>query len=273
MKLKIYKAIACLFIAVTAFAQQDLYHIKYGADSQQQQLDLFLPKTITATTPVVIMLHGGAWSMGGNEYTDKHARDLRDRGFVVANVDYRYADAKVHGKDLLNDIDNAVGWVENNAKKYGYKPKGYHMAGVSAGAHLSLLYGYTSKRGIKSINALCAPINFGTEEIMAALKKEGLLQTIENLAGAKYTPGNLDPFKAVSPYWQITKVPTQLIHGDADPVVDYSQSVALHAKLQELKVPSNFITQKGKGHDVGMNQPDSEKLNIDSIEAWVKKHD
>lgn len=274
MKTKFTALIAgiLLFTSFTVFAQKELYHLKYGTE-ERQRLDLFLPKVIAKNTPVIIMLHGGAWSLGGNEYTDKHSRDLRDRGFVVANVDYRYVSDIVNYKDLLADIDMAVGWVESHGKDYGFTPKGYHLAGISAGAHLSLLYGYTSKRNIKSINALCAPSNFGTAEIMGALEKEGLLGIIQALAGATYTPGNIEPFKAVSPYWQITKIPTQLIHGDADPMVDYSQSVALYAKLQEQKVPSNFITQKGKGHDVGMNQPDSEKLNIDSIEAWVKKYD
>lgn len=262
-----------LFIATNTFAQKELYHLKYGAD-KQQQLDLFLPKDINKKTPVVIMLHGGAWSMGGNEYTDKHARDLRDRGFVVANVDYRYVNDVVHGADLLHDIDSAVQWVQDNAKKYGYTTRGLNLAGISAGAHLSLLYGYTTNRKISSITAMCAPSIFDEQTFLPGLYQQDRIKILEDLADAKYDPApgaDVSAFKKVSPYFSIKNIPTQLIHGDKDELVDYHLSIRFEEKLKQMKVPSNLIIRPGKGHDVGMNSPDTEKMNIDALEAWVKK--
>ncbi|WP_116789730.1 alpha/beta hydrolase [Flavobacterium psychrotrophum] len=262
-----------IFIATNAFAQKELYHLKYGA-AKQQQLDLFLPKDINKKTPVVIMLHGGAWSMGGNEYTDKHARDLRDRGFVVANVDYRYVSDSVHLLQLLDDIDSAVQYVQDNAKKYGYTLKGLNLVGISAGAHLSLMYGYVSKRKVSSITAMCAPSIFDAETFLPGLYKQGRIKILEDLANAGYNPAegaDVSAFENVSPYFHISKVPTQLIHGDNDELVDYHLSVRFEEKLKQINVPSNLIIRPGKGHDVGMNSPDTEKMNIDAMEAWVKK--
>jgi acetyl esterase/lipase len=264
---------AIMLTAVSAFAQKEVYHIKYGTETQQR-LDLFLPANISTKTPVIIMLHGGAWSMGGNEYTDKHARDMRNRGFVVANVDYRYINDNLHAADLLTDIDNAVGWVEKHAKEYGYKAKGYNLVGISAGAHLSLLYGYTTKRTIKSITAMCAPSIFDAETFLPGLYKQGRIDIAEKLAGAKYnpTPGaDVSVFKKVSPYYNIKNIPTQLIHGDKDELVDYHLSVRLDEKLKEMKVPENLIIRPGKGHDVGMNSPDNEQANLEAIDKWIKK--
>ncbi|MFL9844105.1 alpha/beta hydrolase fold domain-containing protein [Flavobacterium rhizosphaerae] len=270
--------LALLLVASPAvFAQQHMYHQKYGS-AKQQTLDLFLPKDPTKKTPVIIMLHGGAWTLGGNEYTDKHARDMCSRGFVVANVDYRYVNDSVHGDDLLDDINNAVQWVQDNAKKYGYNAKSFNLVGISAGAHLSLLYGYTAnaKREIKSITAMCAPSVFDEKTFLAPLYKQGRIKILEDLANAKYNPApgaDISAFKKVSPYFHIKNIPTQLIHGTSDELVDYHISVKFNEKLKEMNVPANLILRPGKGHDVGMNSPDTEQANLEAIDIWIKKFD
>lgn len=254
------------------FSQKDLMQQQYGK-FPQNTLDLYLPKAITSKTPVMIMLHGGAWMMGGNEYTAKTARDLRDRGFVVANVDYRYVNDSVHSKELLNDIDKAVSFIKENSKTYGFKSYGYHMSGISAGAHLALLYGYTTKQDIKSISVLCAPTRLDDISEIEFIKSNGLLHNIELLADSKYIPGeNPDQkFTDISPYAHIKPIPTMLFHGDKDDLVPYRVGIFMYGKLQAAKVKSKFITMAGKGHDCGMNQPDSEKLVLDGIEEWVKR--
>jgi len=260
--------------AQTAPIPKDLLHLHY-ATAKQNTLDLFLPKSYTDTTPVIIMLHGGAWMMGGNEYTDKTARDLRDRGFVVANVDYRYVNDTVHAQDLLKDIDDAVAYMQKAAKTYHFKGEGYHMAGISAGAHLALLYGYTTMRPIRSISALCAPSQLDDPARLDELQKNNLVKNVELLANAAYTPGTRPNarFTTVSPYAHVKAIPTLLFHGDKDNLVPYTQSAFLYECLKAKKVPSKFITMDGKGHDCGMNQPDSEKLVLDEITKWVQLYE
>ncbi|WP_298155855.1 alpha/beta hydrolase [Flavobacterium sp.] len=273
--MKVISAIVLLFFTTVNFSQtisRDV-QLQYG-DEKQHRLDLYLPDTINTRTPVLILIHGGAWMMGGNEYTEKHARDLRDKGMVVANVDYRYVSDEVHAADLLNDIDQAIDFVSKQSVTYGFSQTGYHIAGVSAGAHLALMFGYTTSRKIKSITALCAPSRLDTEEMLQFIQKNGLLPNIELLANAKYS-GKGKPniaFTAISPYSQIANIPTLLIHGTDDPLVPYQQSVDLSALLQKNNVDSKLITMAGKGHDVGMNEPDSEKIVLDSIVDWINSH-
>jgi acetyl esterase/lipase len=220
-----------------------------------------------------MMLHGGAWSLGGKEYTDKTARDLRDRGFVVANVDYRYVSEKVHGKDLLDDIGNAEKYMREISSQYGFSAKGYHFSGISAGAHLAMLYDYTRNSGVKSLAVLCGPTQFDTQENKKHIEKMQLAQVVERLADSKYGDGKPGAaFTKISPYAQIKKIPTLLFHGDKDELVLYPQATFMIGKLQQAKVESRLITMEGKGHDCGMNQADSEKLVLDNIENWVRKH-
>ncbi|RZJ72260.1 alpha/beta hydrolase [Flavobacterium sp.] len=264
--------VVLLFSAFVGFAQQDLRNLAYGKE-RQQNLDLFLPKKIDAKTPVLLLLHGGAWSLGGKEFTDKTARDLRDRGFVVANVDYRYVSENVHAKDLLDDIGNAEKYMREVASKYGFASKGYHFSGISAGAHLAMLYSYTRNSGVKSIAVLCGPTQFDTEENKAHIAKFQLSDVVEKLADSKYGDGKPGrKFTEISPYAQIKNIPTLLFHGDKDDLVLYSQATLMRDKLKQAKVPSQLITMQGKGHDCGMNQADSEKVVLDNIENWIVKY-
>jgi acetyl esterase/lipase len=263
-----------LFLTFYGYGQKDLLHQRYG-NFKQNTLDLYLPASISENTPVIVMLHGGAWMMGGNEYTAKTARDLRDRGFVVANVDYRYVSDSVHANDLLEDIDHAVAYLKKSAAQYHFKNSGYHFSGISAGAHLALLYSYTKGRDIKSIAVLCAPVKLDDLNELAFIQNNGLLHNIELLADAKaienQKPGT--KFTDVSPYAHIKKIPTLLFHGDKDNLVPYRQATFMFEKLQNAKVQSKLVTMHGKGHDCGMNQADSEKLVLDEITKWIIDND
>jgi len=281
IKEKIMKIILMLILRLSflqvshAFTQpetKDILHLKYGS-AAQHQLDLFLPATYTKNTAVIILLHGGAWMMGGNEYTDKTAKDLRNRGFIVANVDYRYVSENVNGQDLLSDIDHALTFIQRKSLEYHFRSKGYHLAGISAGAHLALLYGYTSSKNIRSITALCPPVRLDDPETMKALQKNNLVKNVELLAGAKYISNEKISvkFTEVSPYSHIKAIPTLLFHGDKDELVPDNQSKFLFKLLKEKKFAAKFVPMLGKGHDCGMNQPDSEKIVLDEIERWVKK--
>jgi acetyl esterase/lipase len=273
----IYLFLISLFVNISVlFAQsgpRDLQNIQYGT-ARQNTLDLYLPAKYNTVTPVIILLHGGAWTIGGKEYTVKTAKDLRDRGFIVANVDYRYVSSSLHCKDLLTDIDNAYTCLQQQSQEYHFKNNNYHLAGISAGAHLALLYGYTSTKLINSITALCAPSRLDDAGMFKQLEKKGLLTTIEQLADAKYVPGKkVSPaFTVVSPYSKVKAIPTLLFHGDKDDLVPFSQSQYLYQVLQQKKVVSKFIPMPGKGHDCGMNQPDSENKVLGEIQAWVLKY-
>lgn len=261
-----------LFSYCSSFCQISYFpHLSYGKSSQQI-LDLYIPNGNLKDLPVVILVHGGSWSLGGLEYTSKHAHDLADKGLVVANVDYRYVNDTVSAKDLLADIDKAIGYVSENAGKYGYARNGHHIVGISAGAHLSLLYGYT-KKNMKSITALCAPSRLDSPEVLEFRKKNGRLDIIEKLAGTKIdSNGDNTAIAKISPFSNISNIPTLLIHGDADTIVNVSQSQNLYSELKRKGVETKLIIRKGKGHDVGMNTPDTEILNIKDITEWIVEH-
>jgi acetyl esterase/lipase len=259
------------FTAHSQTGPKDLVNLQYAAD-KQNILSLYLPKTYTEATPVIILLHGGGWVHGDLNDFKKTAEDLRNRGFIVANTDYRYVSDSVHCRELLLDIDKAVTFVQKSAKQYHFKGNGYHLAGISAGAHLALLYGYTSLKSIKSIVALCPVTQLDDAGLLAAAQKMNLVKNVELLANAAYTEGKAlsAKFTTVSPYAHVKQVPTLLFHGDKDEYVPYTQSAFLYEVLKQKKVPSKFVTMQGQGHSCGMNEPATEKQILDEIVKWVE---
>ncbi len=71
--------------------------VVYGDQSEpMHRADLFYPSVVLPAGekwPVVLMIHGGAWTAGDKSYDRVHARKLAARGYVVVVINYRLAPA------------------------------------------------------------------------------------------------------------------------------------------------------------------------------------
>ncbi|NMH26837.1 alpha/beta hydrolase [Flavobacterium silvaticum] len=262
-----------LILPLTGFSQKDVLKIAYG-NEPQQILDLFLPANVSDKTPVAIFIHGGAWSLGDRYYTDSHAKKLRDRGIVVANIEYRYVSPTLDHKGLEKDVSDAIAKVKSLSPEYNFRNSAYHIIGISAGAHLALMQAYLHPSETKSVTSICGPVRFNTEESRDFIAKLGLSKTIEMLAGSRYANGKPDTkFTDISPYSIVKKVPTLLIHGTKDELVLYSNAMFMKEVLEKHHVENKLITIEGAGHSAGMDKPESEAKNLDEIEKWIRKYD
>lgn len=87
--------------------------------------------------PMIIDLHGGAWSNG--DLADCDARDqvLAVSGLVVAAINFRHAGDGY--PTSLQDINYAVRWMKANAAKFNGKANAIGLSGTSSGGHLAML--------------------------------------------------------------------------------------------------------------------------------------
>ena len=82
------------FAALAAVCASAGTVVPYGA-APQQRGDLYLPDTVSAETPKLLLVHGGGW------HSDKYQRGtlsdeaelFRRAGYAVYNIDYRLAPA------------------------------------------------------------------------------------------------------------------------------------------------------------------------------------
>ncbi len=117
-----------------AFTTETVEYLRHGETPWMAKL--YLP-TGGGPFPMVIDLHGGAWSQG--DLADCDARDqvLAASGLVVAAINFR------HGADgyptSLADINYAVRWMKANAKRFNGRADRIGLSGTSSGGHLAML--------------------------------------------------------------------------------------------------------------------------------------
>lgn len=126
-------------VSPSAFGTRGLYDLPYVGDGQHVRMtDLFLPKSRRQKRPVILHVHGGAWSAGSRVYTRGFCAGLACADFAVLTVDYTPAE----NADLprqVRDLIAAMRWVRTNASVYGLDPDTVFLTGDSSGAHLAML--------------------------------------------------------------------------------------------------------------------------------------
>ncbi len=88
--------------------------------------------------PVVVDVHGGAWSGGDRSMGEHYDRALAERGFLVAAIDFRQAPRFQHPAGSA-DVTRAVRWIRASADLLGADGARIALVGSSSGGHLALL--------------------------------------------------------------------------------------------------------------------------------------
>jgi acetyl esterase/lipase len=111
--------------------------VRYGWADRRQVLDVYRPRREVEAAPVLVHLHGGAFTSG---HRGRESRPLLHRlaasGWVCVTADYRLVpDARY--PDPLVDAKQVVAWVKERAADLGADPGRVFLAGCSAGGHLA----------------------------------------------------------------------------------------------------------------------------------------
>jgi acetyl esterase/lipase len=207
--------------------------------------------------------------------------------------------------DMLADIDAALKKIQELAGENGYTIDDFILAGHSAGAHLSLLYGYTYVQennngniNIAACVSLAGPADY-TDDLGWSSREyygeteEKRLSTLSwlgteltgheiNLTQSEWTKqNNWSDYEGyarkISPIMYISTAggipPTLLVHGPDDGIVPYSNSARLHTALDNASVPNKLITVPGSGNNHMLGGTPTVTYSIKPIEyknqAWV----
>ena len=111
-----------------------------GSELDQQKLDIYTPEEKAGKLyPVLIFVHGGAWSIGDKSVvTPQIARTYTDQGIIVVSVNYRLSPKHKHPAHI-KDLAAATKWIVDHIGEYGGNTKNMVLTGHSAGAHLIAL--------------------------------------------------------------------------------------------------------------------------------------
>ena len=232
--------------------ENQILNLSYG-DDPQQKMDLYLPKgRKTDVTKVFILIHGGGWYLGDKSEFNNEVQILK-AGFpdyAIANVNYRLGTKESLGfPKQINDIEKIVTFLNSRYADF-HIAKEYAMVGISAGAHLAMLYSYkyNTNNQVKAVCSIVGPADFSDPEYAG---NELFVNGLNYVVGDEYPTYNDNPsiYNQISPVKQITsKSPkTIMFYGNTDPLVPRSQGQLLHQKLNSKRV-YNEIHQYDAGH-------------------------
>lgn len=125
--------------------REHLLDVPYGPTLAEHS-DIYPAPGVEGLAPVLLFMHGGYW----------HSRTSKEFGFVagglgeggVATVVVNYALCPgVTVDEILRQTRAAVAWTYKNAPSFGGDPERIHVAGHSAGGHLTAMLLLTNWEG------------------------------------------------------------------------------------------------------------------------------
>ncbi len=101
-----------------------------------ETIDVFpAPKT---PAPCLLFIHGGYWQALDKSDFGYIVPAFQDAGVAVAVVNYTLA-PKAKMDEIVRQNRAAVAWLHRNAREFGIDPARIHVAGHSAGGHLTTM--------------------------------------------------------------------------------------------------------------------------------------
>ena len=124
--------------------------VPYGED-EVEKLDIFLPDA-TTPAPVQVFIHGGYWRMGSRKGRSFPADSFCAAGAVWIALGYPLA-PRVTLDRIVKAVRDGLAWIWRNAESFGGDPGRVHVAGNSAGGHLTAMLAATDWRSDYGIDA------------------------------------------------------------------------------------------------------------------------
>jgi acetyl esterase/lipase len=242
------------------------------------------------SAPVVLYVHGGGlWGdrkldgFGAQQANQKGAlfpslqKELNERGFVVASIDYRLPPGTPWPAPI-EDAKCAIRFLRAHAEGLGIDPNRIGVWGSSSGGNFSSMLGLTGPeagfdRGqyIDQSSAVEAVVDmFGLADLNDFEDADPIAQFLVRHAFST----SPEVLRLASPLTYVTSAapPFLILHGTNDPLVRPRQSDRLMQSLQKAGVAVMLIKVEGAEHDLTTpgQSPSPEELTATVVDFFVK---
>lgn len=213
--------------------------------------------------------------MRGDRRTDVEPllQPLSDAGFAWFSIDYRLMTDVTRFGVAIDDVESAIGFVKANAGGYGVDGSRIALIGESAGGQLAAMAVLNGPRdpAIKAVVGLYTPsdlavlVNKNCQalppwilEHVRATPWEGLIRArLKQLSPIEHLRRDMPPFL--------------LIHGTADPLVPFQQSVDLCNRMRAAGASCDLFPVAGAGHGMRWWQTSDVATCQREMVRWLKQ--
>lgn len=220
-------------------------HESYGPDPRHL-LDVFAPQAAGAPRPVLVFLHGGAFTGGSRREGDSPFYDnimlwAVRHGMVGVNMTYRLAPQHAWPA-AQQDVGAGVAWLAQHIAARGGDPARIVLMGHSAGAsHVAQYLGHPRFHAAPGSG------------VAGAVMLSGLFDTTTAEAGAPLqsyfgSDSALYAQRSALPGLLASKVPMLLAYAELDPPDFHAQTEQAHAALRGAGRRPTLLKLMGHSH-------------------------
>ncbi len=214
--------------------------------------------------PLVVMIHGGAWSSGDKWNLLNHCHEMARSGLVAVSINYRLAPVHRYPAQI-DDCREALKWASRNASQWHADPERVAVWGYSAGAQLAALLITNPQPGEPQLSA--AVLGGAPCEFSFVPKSSRVLSPV--MGGTQRELPEV--YRSASPlvFASADACPTFFFHGTTDAIVPPSSSRLLYQRLQTLGVECEYYAVEGHGHLVSFFDPHARRLAIEFLQKHI----
>lgn len=228
-------------------------NLAYSEAGKRGHLDIYLPAGENAIThaPVLLQVHGGAWSIGEKEHQGRPLMNqMAAKGWVCVAINYRLSPRDAWPAHIV-DVKRAIAWVRDNIADYGGDPDYLAITGGSAGGHLTALAALTPgdpdfQPGFEDADTrVQAAVPFyGVYDFAGSTGLKNAIGMRDAFLGPRVMQTTWadapDTYEAASPILRVTPDAPDffVIHGELDSMVSVDQARLFVAELRRTSEKS-----------------------------------
>jgi acetyl esterase/lipase len=241
-------------------------------------LSIFLPKDNKPNQAAVLIFPGGGYQhLAIDKEGTKVAEWLNTLGIAAFVVKYRLPNDKImKNKSVgpLQDAQEALRYVRQNAAKYNIDANRIGIMGFSAGGHLaSTLATHYDDKVYETNSKVSARPDFALliYPVITMVNEVTHKGSQTSLLGNNPSQDQLDSFSNEKRVTAQTPT-TFLVHASDDTVVLPENSINYYLALKNNNVPAELHIYEKGGHGFGLGVKDTSKFWTRDCEEWLKVH-
>ncbi len=220
-------------------------NIPYGPVKRRNLLDVYCHKDHPTGAPVLLFIHGGAWTVSNKDQQGKPLMlHFASRGWVCFAPNYRMSPRSTWPAHI-EDVKKAIAWIREHGAEYGADPDFIMITGGSAGGHLAALAATTPndpafQPGFEDADtSLQAAVpHYGVYDFTDAstLNTRGRRGMLEKVVLKRKYKKDPEPFRQASPIHRAgpDAPPFLIIHGAHDNLAPVKEARRFAEKLREV---------------------------------------